>query len=178
MNFYLYIKKRIAKITKIATGLMALAVGYCAVASSDYVKVIDGDSLEIGSRRVRLLHIDAPEYKQYCFTADKKKYDCGREAQAYLYQMLKQEHFNMKCETRDVDRYQRELSECFINDKNLNLAMLSAGWAVTYRTDDKEYLRAERTAQKQKIGVWQGKFMRPEYYRRLQREKNRENWRK
>ena len=66
----------------------------------------------------------------------------------------------------------------YINDKNLNLAILSAGWAVTYRTDDKEYLGAERTAQKQKIGVWQGKFMRPEYYRRLQREKNKENWRK
>jgi endonuclease YncB( thermonuclease family) len=63
-------------------------------------------------------------------------------------------------------------------DKNINLEMLSAGWAVTYRTDDRDYLGAEQVAQEKKIGVWQGKFMRPEYYRRLQRDKNRENWRK
>lgn len=178
MNFYFNKKMRIGKLVKIIIGLIVLLVGYCATASSDYVKVVDGDSLEIGNRRIRLLHIDAPEYKQYCFTADKQKYDCGKESKSYLYQLLKDADFKVDCKTHHVDRYQRDLAECFAGDKNLNLEMLKAGWAVTYRAEKQTYIEAENFAQKQKIGVWQGKFMRPEYYRRLQRDKNKENWRK
>ena len=47
--------------------------------------------------------------------------------------------------------------------------MVRAGWAVTYRTDNKAYLAAEKEAKKLEKGLWQGKFMRPEYYRRLHR---------
>ena len=33
------------------------------------VKVIDGDSIFIGKREIRLSGIDAPEYKQSCYNA-------------------------------------------------------------------------------------------------------------
>ena len=150
-----------------------MAVGYYSIASAEFVKVVDGDSLEIGTRRIRLLGIDAPEYKQYCYDNQKQKYDCGKEAQRYLKQLLKQADFKVSCQKHKTDRYDRELAVCFANGKNLNLAMIEAGWAVTYRTEKRKYIEAEQRAQKEKIGVWQGKFMRPEYYRRLHRRKNR-----
>ena len=144
-------------------------VGYWAVASAEYVKVVDGDSLEIGGRRIRLLEIDAPEYKQYCFDSGHKKYDCGKESRRYLDDLLKKRAYKVQCKKLDADRYDRELSECFAEDININLAMIEAGWAVTYRTNNPLYLEAEKQAKASKKGVWQGKFMRPEYYRRLHR---------
>lgn len=137
------------------------------VEAKEYVKVVDGDSLEIGRRRIRLLDIDAPEYKQYCFTQNAEKYDCGKKSLQYLDKILKVAGYNVYCKTRGKDVYNRELAECFAGKKNLNLEMLKAGWAVTYRTDSLKYLNAEKVARKNKKGVWQGKFLRPEYYRKL-----------
>ena len=156
-----------------AVGLVFLSViavvGYLATASAEYVKVVDGDSLEIGNRRIRLLEIDAPEYKQYCFDKNHEKYDCGKDSRRYLDNLLKQAGYKVHCKEYDKDRYNRELSECFIGNVNLNLEMIEAGWAVTYRTDNPLYIEAEKRAKVSKKGIWQGKFMRPEYYRRLHR---------
>ena len=44
------------------------------------VKVIDGDSIFIGKREIRLSGIDAPEYKQPCYNAAGKAYPCGELA--------------------------------------------------------------------------------------------------
>ena len=83
--------------------------------------------------------------------------------------MLKKARYKVDCRTQKTDIYKRELAECFIGKTNLNLEMLKAGWAVVYRSDDEAYLRAEKKARKQQKGIWQGKFLRPEYYRRLNR---------
>ena len=169
MNFYHFNKKRIASYAKLLALIILCAVGHYRANARAYVKVVDGDSLEIGQKRVRLLEIDAPEYQQFCFDENGKKYDCGAEAKKYLLHMLKQAHFKVDCKTKQKDRYKRELAECFAGDVNLNLAMIRAGWAVTYRTENKAYLQAEKLAKKDAKGLWQGKFMRPEYYRRLHR---------
>lgn len=173
MKFYFLNLKRIGKILQIILFIGVLFVCYYSMAEAEFVKVIDGDSLEIGTRRIRLQGIDAPEYKQYCYDARGKKYNCGKEARKYLKSMLEQVDFKVSCRTREKDRYGRELATCYANGKNLNLAMLESGWAVTYRTEKRKYTEAEKQAQKEKNGVWQGKFMRPEYYRRLYRQKNR-----
>jgi endonuclease YncB( thermonuclease family) len=172
MNFYFFIKQRIVKIFKVIVLLIFASIGYYSTASSEYVKIVDGDSLEIGTRRIRLLNIDAPEFKQYCFTAKGKKYNCGKKAQQFLYDMLKSGNFDVECYSKKQDQYNRDLAECFVDGKNIGVEMLSAGWAVSYMTKSNVYLSAEREAKKQKIGVWQGKFMRPEYYRRLLRSEN------
>ena len=170
MNFCFVKLKRIAFLALFGLIMAGCFIGYFNSAQAEYVKVVDGDSLEIGARRIRLLGIDAPEYKQYCFTQDKQKYDCGREAKRYLYELLKRQNYQLDCRKQKYDRYDRELAVCFSGGQNLNLAMIEAGWAVAYRTHKQAYLAAEKQAKQAKVGVWQGKFMRPEYYRRLNRQ--------
>ena len=42
-------------------------------------RIIDGDSLEVASERIRLHGIDAPECRQICFI-DGKRWQCGKDA--------------------------------------------------------------------------------------------------
>ena len=178
MNFYILKDKKTAIVFIGMFLIVGVVLNYWASASSGYIKIIDGDSLEIGSRRVRLQGIDAPEYVQYCFNASKKKYRCGLRSRDYLKNMIKQAHYHVDCKVVGYDRYRRELSECFANNNNLNLEMVKSGWAVAYRADKEDYQTAEQEAKKAKKGLWKGKFMRPEYFRRLQREENKEKWHK
>ena len=178
MNFSVSKEQKIIFVLIVMVLCFGIALNYWASASSGYVKIIDGDSLEIGKRRIRLQGIDAPEYVQYCFNADKKRYSCGMRSKDYLAKMVKQAHYQVDCKVVGYDRYRRELSECFAQDKNLNQEMLKNGWAVAYRTDNTDYLQAEKQAKNTKKGIWKGKFMRPEYFRRLQREENQEKWHK
>lgn len=135
------------------------------------VKVVDGDSLEMGNKRIRLIGIDAPEYFQECFDAAGKAYNCGKEAKKYLEDLVEKGQAKgqkVKCRAEDVDRYKRSLSECQIGDVRLNLEMVKAGWAVAYK--DERYKMLEKRAKERKIGIWQGKFMRPELYRAIKRK--------
>ena len=144
--------------------------GVIKASAGEKIKVVDGDSLEIGSRRIRLNGIDSPEYTQDCYTQNHKKYSCGIKAKHYMEKLIAEG--NVECREVDVDRYQRSLSVCYIGDRDLNAEMVSAGWAVAYR-DDGKYEEAEQVAKQHKRGIWQGKFMRPELYRFLERRSKR-----
>ena len=48
--------------------------------------------------------------------------------------------------------------------------MVADGWAVAYTRYTKDYINAEQEAQKYKRGLWQGRFLKPEYYRILNQE--------
>lgn len=137
------------------------------------IKVVDGDSLETNGIRIRLLEIDAPEYTQYCFDSQKKKYDCGIEAKKYLSRLTEADDF--RCEQITTDKYNRALSICYANGENVNLKMVESGWAVPYRTENAEYIDAGKRARAQKIGIYQGKHIAPELYRRLHKRKKVKN---
>ena len=50
--------------------------------------------------------------------------------------------------------------------------MVISGWATSYGN---QYTEEEKIARKSKLGVWQGKFMRPELFRALNRNKDKRN---
>ena len=134
------------------------------LAKSDY-KVVDGDSLEKGNVRIRLIDIDAPELFQECEDENGKKYDCGFEAKKALEDLV---YGGVSCESLGKDKYNRQLMKCFDGDEDINAKMVENGWALAY--DDK-YQLEEALARKNKNGIWKGKFMRPELYRALQKAK-------
>ncbi len=48
--------------------------------------------------------------------------------------------------------------------------MVLSGSAVAYDYKKKIFAQEEMEAKKQKKGIWQGKFMKPELYRRLNKD--------
>lgn len=136
----------------------------------DNYKVIDGDSLEQGTRRIRLIGVDAPEYLQNCRDRENREYRCGLKSMDYLQSLMVG---TIKCTTFSKDRYGRDLCEC-INGEGLNInrQMVMSGWAIAF---GEEYKDEENAAKKANLGVWQGKFMRPELFRALGRAKDKHN---
>lgn len=124
-------------------------------------RVADGDSLEISGQRIRLLGIDAPELDQTCRKAS-SSYSCGREAQAALRGFISGNA--VACTTKRKDRYNRFLSTCMAGNRNLNLAMVEAGWAVA----SGDYDLAETRARAAGRGIWAGEFDLPRDWRARQ----------
>lgn len=88
--------------------------------------VIDGDTLAIGQRRVRLTGYDAPEFDGAC-KAERAK---AREAQSALHRWLARGSFSWTGgEDPPRDRYGRELREARRGDEMLAEHMIGAGLA-------------------------------------------------
>ena len=162
---------------KIVCLVLALTIAHFAAQTfaGSAFEVVDGDSLQTPSRRIRLVGIDAPEYFQECEDSQGKKYKCGKQAKAYLENLIKKGYANgkkLKCRTEGVDRYNRELSVCYIGDVELNFEMVKSGNAVSYKNE--KYSLVEKRAKQRSKGIWQGKFMRPEIYRAIKREQEKQ----
>ena len=139
---------------------------------SGFAKVVDGDTIKINSKKIRLYGIDAPEKKQKCkktyltisFMSFTKDYMCGEVSTQKLIKKINKQKLN--CNILDVDRYKRLIGECFKRNINLNSWMVSNGYAVAYRKYSKKYVTDEINAKNNKLGIWQGKFEMPWDYRR------------
>ena len=139
---------------------------------SGFAKVVDGDTIKINSKKIRLYGIDAPEKKQKCkktyltisFMSFTKDYMCGEVSTEKLIKKINKQKLN--CNILDVDRYKRLIGECFKRNINLNSWMVSNGFAVAYRKYSKKYVSDEINAKNNKLGIWQGKFEMPWDYRR------------
>ena len=73
----------------------------------------------------------------------------------------------IKCITSSKDRYKRYLATCFKDKINLNQWMVRNGYAIAYRRYSKKYISDEDFAKQNKLGLWQGKFLNPEKWRKL-----------
>ena len=158
----LFMKKVMKKTVFVFVTLGALVCATGKLFAADEFKVVDGDSLEQGSVRIRLIDIDAPELFQECYDENDNKYRCGKKALDQLEMLVGNVDF---CKEAGVDKYKRKLMECF--DKNgvsINKLMVLNGWAVSYGN---KFEKEENKAKKQKSGIWNGRFMRPELYRAL-----------
>ena len=139
---------------------------------SGFAKVVDGDTIKISSKKIRLYGIDAPEKKQKCkkiyltisFMSFTRNYKCGEVSTQKLIKKINKQKLN--CNILDVDRYKRLIGECFKRNINLNSWMVSNGYAVAYRKYSKKYVSDEINAKNNKLGIWQGKFEMPWDYRR------------
>lgn len=121
-------------------------------------RVIDGDTLDLGEGRVRLVGIDAPEIDQTCHDGI-AFYGCGREARERLRQLISGRE--VTCATRRKDRYGRFLATCHAGGVDIAARMVEGGWAVASGDYDLAELRA-RTARR---GIWAGDFERPREWR-------------
>ncbi len=122
-------------------------------------QVIDGDSLRVGGREIRLDGIDAPEGPQMC-EREGKSWACGREAQRLLNRLASRG--TVECKGLDVDKHDRLLALCRQGDYDLNREMVLQGFAVSYG----RFRAEERNARDARRGMWAGEFQRPRDWRR------------
>ena len=151
------------------SGIWSVAAGEEARLQVSITAVSDGDSLRAGPLKLRLHGLDAPEKKQVCSTASGQSYACGQKATDWLKSQIAPGQ-RLSCILVDTDRYRRLIVQCFKNGEDINQALVRAGWAVAYTRYSQAYVQAEQQAKAAGVGLWQGPFMRPEAWRRQQRE--------
>jgi endonuclease YncB( thermonuclease family) len=133
---------------------------------SGRAEVTDGDSFEIGSTRVRLFGVDAPEGRQSC-TRGGNDWACGNEAARKLRSLIGDR--TVACTQRDIDDYGRRVAVCRSGAADLAAEMARSGFAVAYRRYSSDYVDEENEARAAKRGIWAGDFAAPEDYRRDER---------
>ncbi|HMF26674.1 MAG TPA: thermonuclease family protein [Pseudolabrys sp.] len=121
-------------------------------------KVLDGDTIEISGRLIRLFGIDAPENGQTC-TIKRKPFRCDQAATSALVDKIGARV--VECEPKDLNIYNRTVSVCFVDGENINAWMVARGWALAYRQYSTDYVPQEERASKAKLGMWQGEFEAP-----------------
>ena len=126
--------------------------------------VIDGDTIALNNRRVRLAGIDAPELSQECIEPDNTVVKCGQGAKRSLQYAIG--NYNVTCIRKDVDHYGRIVADCYANGISLNELMVRIGMAVAYYRPSPAILSAERTARAEQRGIWNTRFERPSQYRK------------
>ena len=144
---------------------------------SGKASVVDGDTIKINEIPIRLYGIDAPEKNQICIGLSGESYNCGLSSTRFL-KVLINNSTKVECSYTNLDRYGRIIGKCISYTKienkkdepfplSLNYWMVVSGHAVEYKRYSRgEYSKAEKTAKKEKKGLWKGEFDRPEKWRR------------
>ncbi|MFP5509133.1 MAG: thermonuclease family protein [Alphaproteobacteria bacterium] len=149
--------------------LFLLAVGLLtasfvlADAPTGAIRVIDGDTLDVGGTRVRLHGIDAPEASQTCKTEQGRSWDCGawvsREVRARYQGKV------ARCTAVDRDRYDRIVARCAVNGADMGAALVGDGLAFAYRRYAMEYDLVEKQAAVAGRGLWTMQVENPARFR-------------
>ena len=141
---------------------------------SGMAKIIDGDTIKVGEKKIRLYGIDSPEKGQNCkklyfsflIFNFQKDYKCGEKSTLVLMKKLKDKKIECILQN-NKDRYKRYIGTCYIENQDINGWLVKNGHAIAYKKYSKKYLLDEQYAKENKLGLWKGTFMKPEEWRRI-----------
>ena len=133
-------------------------------------RVIDGDTLEIAGRRIRIFGIDAPEQDQTCERGGGGTWYCGAEATRLLNRIARSQI--VECRVRATDFYGRLVAHCSVGDEDLGRAMVRSGFAIS-SSRNREYASEENDARAGRLGIWSGAFQNPRDWRDAHRDRAR-----
>ena len=133
-------------------------------------RVVDGDTFWVDDgtphgRKIRLIGLDAPETRKSA-TKDIGYY--GKESKVYLKQMLAGKKVRLEYDVARYDQYGRTLAYAFLEDGTfVNAELLKGGYAVVLTIPPNvryadEFLRLQRKARRQDIGLWGGNTWMPQ----------------
>jgi len=94
-------------------------------------RVIDGDTIVVGTNIVRLAEIDAPEMKQ----------PYGPEAKKVLANMIL--HKTVVVQWKRRGRYRRIIGQVYLKGEWINCAMVAKGWARQFKSYSRSAVLAE-----------------------------------
>jgi len=125
-------------------------------------RVIDGDTLAVGSQVIRISGIDALEDAQSCSDSRGRSWQCGASATNAL---RKLSAGGVRCLGSEFDAYNRLIASCVANKLDIGKSLVLDGLALAYRRYSALYVADEAEAKKAGRGVWQGKFVEPWQWR-------------
>jgi endonuclease YncB( thermonuclease family) len=142
----------------------ALTVTFLSVARAagpliGLARVIDGDTIAIGSQHIRLAGIDAPETDQLCLDSAAHRWACGVAARDQLSKHIAGR--TISCEPHGEDRYGRILAVCSTDNHDVNSWMVREGLALAYTKYSRDYIADEAAARELRKGMWAGAFIAP-----------------
>ncbi len=126
-------------------------------------RVIDGDTIDVGSVRVRLEGIDAPELGQSCGQRGGGTWNCGSAASNALEKMIGNQ--TVDCTPSGTDKYGRTLGLCRAGAIDLNSEMVRRGFAWAFVKYSTLFVAVEAEARATAAGVWQGEADPPWVFR-------------
>jgi endonuclease YncB( thermonuclease family) len=157
---------RLIKLAFLCASILLWALPGHAQNISGRASIIDADTLEIRSQRIRLHGVDAPESRQECKQAG-KTVRCGQQAALKLAEKIGQQ--TVSCEQKDIDRYGRIVAVCRAGALDLNGWLVSEGLALAYRAYSADYVGQEQDAKLHKRYLWGMEFVAPWDWRRGER---------
>ena len=108
------------------------------------LRVVDGDTLNVGGVTVRLHGIDAPETDQFCGGNGAPPWPCGAWVGNELRARI--EGRQARCEAIETDRYGRVVAKCFVDGQEIGRQMVRDGLAFAYRQYSWDYDLDEKSA--------------------------------
>jgi endonuclease YncB( thermonuclease family) len=120
--------------------------------------VVDGDTLELQGRRLRLQGVDAPELTQRCWLKT-GLYDCGAVARTALLDLTAGSE--VICRTLEPGPDGTTLAHCTAGGYDLAEGMAYTGWALPNGDASTRYRTVEAGAREARRGLWRGRLVAP-----------------
>jgi micrococcal nuclease len=143
------------KIKFVFTLLFFLVLSGIVIAEDATVtRVIDGDTIELGKRKIRFIGVNTPELRP------KQAY--GQEAKTFVATIIQKNKNKVRLEIdgQQIDRYGRELRHVYVGETLVSEQLLLKGFAkkqLQYRYSKvmkERFTTAEKQAQNKKLGIW------------------------
>lgn len=130
---------------------------------SGRVKVVDGDTFDVGDVRVRLFGVDAPEQGQTCRVPRGASWNCG----AWVTDEVRARYQGRRvhCERLDTDRYGRAVARCSLGGADIGRQLVTEGLAFAYRDYSLDYDLDEKRAAVRGVGLHGAQVQRPSDFR-------------
>jgi endonuclease YncB( thermonuclease family) len=127
------------------------------------IQVIDGDTIEIGDRVVRLFGIQAPELGQRCLH-DGVWAHCGLDAAYELKKLIGVTHSPVIC-SPVAGRGALPAAICMAGRTDIAHVLLLGGYVTTTDEASPAYKEAEAEASHARLGLWHSQFVAPADWR-------------
>jgi len=112
------------------------------------VRVVDGETLHLGDRVLRLYGVDAPARGEACIG----RVDCGGMAAAELAGLVRDRA--LECQIHGRDSFGRGLGICRAGGIEVNASMVASGWARAEASAVPSLAPLEAIARLARRGMW------------------------
>jgi endonuclease YncB( thermonuclease family) len=109
--------------------------------------------------------MDAPDRKQKGLIGE-SFYPCGKDAMEFLHKLVGDRTVTFLASKDQEPNAKRLRGGCMIGETSLGIEMVRNGWAIAHHSGNAAW---EIIARENKRGLWRGKFIEPERWRKGER---------